>query len=97
MILKFGDQTTEDIFNGEDTKAARRIPKTTWVVAFRKLDMLNAAHDLEDLQVPPGNRLEKLKGNLTGLHSIRINDQFRIIFQWTEGNAKQVKIVDYHS
>jgi len=97
MILEFGDQTTEDIFNGEDTKAARTIPKTAWVVACRKLDMLNAAHDLKDLQMPPGNRLEKLKGNLAALHSIRINDQFRIIFQWTEGNAKHVRIADYHS
>jgi proteic killer suppression protein len=96
MILDFGDQTTEDIFNGEDTKAARRIPKATWTVASRKLDMLNAAHDLRDLQAPPGNRLEKLKGNLSTFHGIRINDQFRLIFQWGEGNAKQVQIKDYH-
>jgi proteic killer suppression protein len=97
MILDFGDQTTEDIFNGEDTKAARRIPKAIWTVASRKLDMLNAAHDLRDFQVPPGNRLEKLKGSFAMLHSIRINDQFRLIFQWTDGNAKQVQITDYHS
>jgi len=97
MILDFGDQTTEDIFNGEDPRAARRVPKTAWPVARRKLDMLNAAHELRDLQVPPGNRLEKLKGNLSTYHSIRINDQFRLIFQWAGANAKLVKIVDYHS
>jgi len=97
MILDFGDQTTDDIFNGEDTKAARRIPKAIWTVASRNLDMLNAAHDLKDLQVPPGNRLEKLKGNFALFHSIRINDQFRLIFHWTDGNAKQVQITDYHS
>ena len=97
MILDFGDQTTEDIFNGEDTKAARRIPKALWTVASRKLDMLNAAYDLRDLTVPPGNRLEKLKGKFALFHSIRINDQLRLIFQWAEGNAKQVQIADYHS
>jgi len=97
MILDFGDQSTEDIFNGEDTPAARRIPMTTWSVARRKLDMLNAAHDLRDLRVPPGNRLEKLKGQLSAFHSIRVNDQFRLVFHWIEGNAKKVRILDYHS
>lgn len=97
MILDFGDQTTEDIFNGEDSLAARRIPKTAWPVARRKLDMLSAAHEIRDLKVPPGNRLEKLKGNLSAYHCIRINDQFRVIFQWAGTNATSVKIVDYHS
>jgi proteic killer suppression protein len=96
MILDFGDQTTEDVFNGEDTKSARRVPKACWPIARRKLDMLNAAHELVDLRVPPGNRLERLKGNLAAHHSIRINDQFRVIFQWSGNNAKRVKIVDYH-
>ena len=96
MILDFGDQTTGDAFNGEDTKAARRVPKTFWHVARRKLDMLNAAHELQDLRVPPGNRLDRLKGNLATYHSIRINDQFRVIFQWASNNAKRVTIVDYH-
>ena len=97
MILDFRDRTTEDIFNGEDTKEARRIPHAVWTGACRKLDILNAAHELRDLQTPPGNRLEKLKGNLASFYSMRINDQFRVIFQWMEGNAKQVQITDYHS
>ncbi len=97
MILDFGDRTTEDIFNGEDTSAARRIPESTWTAACRKLDLLNAAHDLRDLRVPPGNRLEKLKGNLAAFYSIRINSQYRLIFRWADGTAKQVRITDYHS
>jgi toxin HigB-1 len=96
MILDFGDQATEDLFNGEESKAARQIPRAIWGAACRKLDMLNAAHDLKDLQVPPGNRLEKLKGNMSSFHSLRINDQFRLIFRWAEGNAKEVRIADYH-
>jgi len=96
MILEFGDQPTEDVFHGENTKAARRIPPITWKVACRKLDMLNAAHELHDLMVPPGNRLEALHGNLAGFHSMRINDQFRLIFIWADGNAKDVRITDYH-
>ena len=96
MILEFGDQTAADIFHGENTKAARRIPPVVWRVAGRKLDLLNAAHELHDLKVPPGNRLEALRGKLAGFHSIRINDQFRIIFVWADGNAKDVRITDYH-
>jgi proteic killer suppression protein len=67
-----------------------------WPVAHRKLDMLNAAHDLLDLRVPPGNKLEKLRGDLAGFWSIRINDQFRVIFRFAEGNASDVRIADYH-
>ena len=96
MILDFGDQTTADLFHGSNTKAARRIPPILWGVACRKLDLLNAAHVLQDLKVPPGNRLEALHGKLAGQHSIRINDQYRIIFMWIDGNAKHVRIVDYH-
>lgn len=96
MILDFGDQATEDLFHGQNTKAARRIPKTVWSVARRKLDLLNAAHELRDLQAPPGNRLEALKGHLAGFHSIRVNDQFRLLFRWSEGQAKHVRITDYH-
>ena len=96
MILEFGDQATEDIFHGENTKAARRIPPSIWKVAARKLDMLNAAHALRDLLVPPGNHLEALQGRLSGCHSIRVNDQFRVIFKWVEGNARDVQITDYH-
>ncbi len=96
MIIDFGDQTTEDIFNGFDTKSARRIPNVVWSVAARKLDMLNAAHELRDLRVPPANRLEALKGKWSGNHSIRINDQYRVVFIWDGGNAKDVTITDYH-
>ncbi len=96
MIASFGDETTEDIFHGENTKAARRIPSTLWHVAGRKLDMLNAAHELRDLLVLPGNRLELLKGTWAGCHSIRINDQFRIVFRWKDGNTHEVRIIDYH-
>ena len=96
MIAGFGDGTAGDIFNGENTKAARRIPVEVWKTASRKLDMLNAAHELRDLMIPPGNRLESLRGTLAGKHSIRINDQFRIVFRWKDGNAHEVRITDYH-
>lgn len=96
MISSFGDEVTEDIFHGENTRAARRIPVSIWKTAFRKLDMLNAAHELRDLVAPPGNRLEGLRGNWAGRHGIRINDQFRIIFRWKDGNAHEVRVADYH-
>lgn len=96
MIVSFGDQTTEDIFHGDNTKAARRIPTILWKIACRKLDMVNAAHELPDLMVPPGNRLEALRGEWAGHHSIRINDQFRIVFRWTESHAHDVRITDDH-
>lgn len=96
MIVGFGDETTEDIFHGDNTKAARRIPTIIWKVACRRLDMLNAAHVLQDVAVPPGNRLEALRGALAGFHSIRVNDQFRIVFKWKDGNAHDVRITDYH-
>ena len=97
MILSFGNRATEDLFNGIDSKAARSIPKAIWPIVARKLDLLNAAHDLRDLRVPPGNRLEGLKGRWKGNHSIRVNNQYRIVFQWTDGNAHQVVMTDYHS
>ena len=96
MIAGFGDETTEDIFHGDNTKAARRVPMVVWNTACRKLDMLTAAHELRDLAVPPGNQLEALHGDLAGQHSIRINDQFRIVFRWKDGNAHNVRIRDYH-
>ncbi len=96
MILGFRDKATEDIFNGQNSKEARRIPHVLRALAARKLDMLGAAHQLSDLKVPPGNRLKHLKGNLSSFHSIRINDQYRIIFKWMDGNVKEVQIVDYH-
>ena len=96
MILGFQNRLTEDIFNGDDTKAARTIPRSIWTVANRKLDMINAARDVQDLKVPPGNRLEMLKGERKGWYSIRLNDQYRIVFHWKEGNARDVGITDYH-
>jgi len=96
MIVGFGNKATHDVYNGIDSKEARTIPKALWTVACRKLDMLDAAQDLLDLRAPPGNRLEKLKGDLTGRFSIRINDQYRIVFSWNHGNVEDVRIEDYH-
>lgn len=97
MIESFADKATEDIFNGENTTAARkRLPRNLWNVAFRKLDQIDSAVALDDLKVPPGNRLEALKGKRSGQYSIRINDQFRICFEWDQNNAANVEIVDYH-
>ncbi len=96
MILDFADKTTEDIYDGVDSKAARQFPRTVWTAAIRKLDMLNAASELRDLRIPPANRLEALKGKWSGYHSIRMNDQYRIVFKWIDGNAKDVLITDYH-
>ncbi len=96
MIKSFADQATEDIFHGADTKAARSVSKDIWPTARRKLDALNAAHESKDLQSPPGNRLEKLKGRLAGKWSIRVNDQYRIVFKFENGSALQVQVTDYH-
>ena len=96
--MQFADAGTADIYHGRDTKKARRtLPRDLWNVARRKLDMLNAAVDLNDLKVPPANRLEKLTGDLEGHWSIRINDQYRIVFKWDDKNgASEVRILDYH-
>jgi toxin HigB-1 len=96
VIRSFAGKTAEDIFHGADTREARKLPKELWGAAKRKLDMLNAAADVNDLRVPPGNRLEKLKGDRSGQHSIRINDQFRICFVFSEGSASEVEVVDDH-
>ena len=96
MITSFGDKATEDIYHGISSKEARKVPVQIWRVAARKLDMVNVAHALQDLRVPPGNRLEALKGNFKGFHSIRINDQYRVIFKWMNNNADNVRILDYH-
>lgn len=97
MIRSFAEIGTEDVFNGRDTRLARkRCPEVLWSVARRKLDVLDYAARLDDLRTPPGNRLEALKGNRKGEHSIRINDQYRICFRWTDGGAEDVIIDDYH-
>ena len=97
MIRSFADRGTEDVFNGADTRAARRTcPKSLWPSARRKLDQLNRARDLSDLAVPSGNRLERLRGNRVGQYSIRINEQYRVCFYWENGYGDQVEITDYH-
>lgn len=96
MIASFADKATEALFHGETGKAVRLIPSDIRSVAARKLDLLNAAHELQDLRVPPGNRLQALKGDLRGKHSIRINDQWRLVFRWKDGDAHEVEIDDYH-
>jgi toxin HigB-1 len=93
MIVSFGDSDTEKIWNGIRVK---KIPPEIQNIGRRKLRMLNNSIDLADLRIPPSNRLEKLSGNLKSYYSIRINDQWRIIFQWTAGNAVAVEILDYH-
>ena len=97
MIQSFQSQGTEDIFNGLNTKAARNTcPESLWKTAVRKLDLLDSAATLNDLRVPPGNRLEQLSGDRKGQHSIRINNQYRICFAWTSTGPNRVEIVDYH-
>ena len=96
VIRSFADAATEDVFYGADTKAARRLPKELWPVMRRKLDMLHAAKTPTDLLVPPGNRLESLRGAQSGRYSIRVNDQFRITFRFQDGGAAEVICEDYH-
>lgn len=97
MIVSFKNQGSEDIFLGVQSKAARQAcPEAIWNVARRKLDQLNSVTKLEALAVPRGNRLEILRGDRGGQHSIRINNQYRICFQWTEAGPTEVEITDYH-
>jgi len=97
VIQSYANQATRDIFNGVSSKSARKIcPIGLWKLARRKLDHLNQAEVLTDLKAPPANRLEKLRGDRMGQHSIRINDQYRICFEWTQNGPRDVEIVDYH-
>ena len=96
MIAGFGDKATEDIYQGLNTKEARKIPQPIWKIIRRKLDMINAARELKDLAAPPGNRLEALKGNLKGFMSVRVNDQYRVVFEFYQGEARKVQVKDYH-
>ncbi|MDY0089903.1 MAG: type II toxin-antitoxin system RelE/ParE family toxin [Flavobacteriaceae bacterium] len=93
MIISFGNKETEKIWNGEVSK---KLPGEIQEVARRKLRMLNNSVDVSDLRIPPSNHLEKLKGNLKDFYSIRINNQWRIIFKWENSNAFEVEIIDYH-
>ncbi len=97
MIKHFKNIGTENIFDGIDSKIARKIcPQQIWSVARRKLDQINCVQDVAELQIPPGNRLERLKGDRENQYSIRINQQYRICFVWLEGHADEVEITDYH-
>ncbi|MGI9182182.1 MAG: type II toxin-antitoxin system RelE/ParE family toxin [Longimicrobiaceae bacterium] len=97
MIVSFRDAETKAIYDSESTKAARRrLPPELWRIAQRKLDQLRRVSRLEQLSVPPGNQLEALKRERSGQHSIRINDQYRICFVWTERGPADVEITDYH-
>jgi toxin HigB-1 len=97
MIRSFKNQGTEDIFNGVNSKFARRTcPQPTWHVASRKLDQLDSVESVAELRLPPGNQLETLRGDRAGQYSIRINDQYRICFSWQDSQPEQVEIVDYH-
>ena len=96
MIISFGDDATADLFHGRRTKRVRKLSHDILHRALVRLDVLNTAHSLIDLRSPPGNRLEVLGGNWAGFHSIRINQQWRIVFRWEDGNAHDVQIIDYH-
>ena len=96
MIASFKDKATENLYHGQRSKRGQRFPPDVIQAAHRKLDLLNAAKQLSDLMAPPGNRLEALKGDLRGYHSIRINDQWRVIFRWSGSDAHDVQVTDYH-
>jgi toxin HigB-1 len=97
MIESFHDQATEDIFNGVNSKIARKCcPQRILAIAARKLDQLDSVQSLDDLKVPPGNRLEALSGDRAGQYSIRINDQYRICFGWGDSGPSRVEVTDYH-
>ena len=97
MIQSFADAGSEAIFNGRNTREARKAcPQRLWSVARRKLDQLDSAESLEDLRIPRGNRLEALSGSRKGQFSMRINEQYRVCFEWTSSGPANVEIVDYH-
>ncbi len=96
MISGFGDATSADIYHGSDTRAARRIRRELWSRVQQKLDLLNACTCVKDLRTPPANRLEKLRGDLAGFYSIRVNQQYRIVFKFADGNCEEVRCTDYH-
>ena len=97
VIRSFADSATEDLFNGIDSRRARRLcPQTLWPIVARKFTQLNRVRELHELAIPPGNRLEDLRGARRGQHSIRINEQYRICFRWEDGYADDVEVTDYH-
>jgi toxin HigB-1 len=96
MIRSFADDATRDIWNGVNSRAARRLPRGIWPVIRRRLDQLDAVTQLEDLKVPPGNRPHALSGDLVGFHAIRVNDQYRLVFRFEGHDADDVRCTDYH-
>jgi proteic killer suppression protein len=96
VIVSFADRATEALYLGESRRLSKGFPADLRRAALRKLDMLAAATDLKDLRAPPGNRLEALRGDLGGLHSVRVNDQWRVVFRWTDSGPAEVRIIDYH-
>lgn len=97
MIRSFGDQGTEDIYDGKNTKRARKsCPRQLWQKARDLLDVLNYASELRDAERTPGARLHRLKGDREGEHAVRVNDQYRITFRWTDRGPEDVRIEDYH-
>jgi len=97
VIISFADDSTEDVFNGINSKKARKcLDPKLFPIARRKLDMIDVAINLTDLRIPPSNHLELLKGSLKEKYSIRINDQYRVVFRWTIQGAEEVQILDYH-
>lgn len=96
MIISFGNQLAQDLFDDRKSKYTRHFPPELYRVGRRKILYLHDADNLTDLRAPPGNRLEALRGGLQGFYSIRINDQWRVVFKWFEGGASEVKVLDYH-
>lgn len=96
VILSFGDKATEDIYHGRVTKAACKFSRSLWQRIQGKLDLMNAAASLRDLQAPPSNCLERLRGDLEGFHSIRVNQQYRLIFRFEKNHCENVRCTDYH-
>ena len=97
VIRSFADAATEDLFNGIDSRRARAAcPPALWPVVRRKLAQLNRVRSLRELSVPPGNRMEALRGDRLGQHSIRVNQQYRVCFRWEDGYADEVEVTDYH-
>jgi len=96
MIASFGDRATEDLFHDRPTSRALRFPRDVIDAATVKMDMLNGSASILDLRSPSGNRLEALKGDFKGYHSIRANDQWRLVFRWEGNNAHEVRLIDYH-
>lgn len=96
VIRTLADDSTRDIWNGVNSKAARRVPKALWPIVRRKLDQIDAVTKLDDLRVPPGNRLHALTGDREGQHAVRVNDQYRIVFRFEGSDAFDVRCTDYH-